>query len=268
MRLSFAHIATYLQCPKRYAYRYREGLTEPLSWQASFGTSIHNALCRFTREVQGDQLWTSLEEGRGATKQVSLFEDGPRPLPPGERLHALLDASWVSVGYPDAQAMYSAKAEALSLLDRWYIHHGEELRSTVATELSFRRPVGDGEVHGRIDRIDRREGHLVVVDYKSGRRRSQEDVESDMQLGLYALVLHDTLGLDTVHLGLYFLRDDVFVETRRDAAQCAQTRQIIQGVHAGVTAEEFAPTPSPRTCSSCPFRTLCPNSQCTSPSDE
>lgn len=268
MRLSFAHIVTYLECPKRYAYRYRDGLTEPLSWQASFGTSLHNTLYRFTKEVQGDRLWSSLSDAQGVPRQTSLFGDaGPSP-PPVERLLELLDSSWVNVGYPEAQAMYAAKAEALTLLRRWYGDHAAELQQTVAVELPFRLSLGEVEIQGRMDRIDRRDGELMVVDYKSGSLRTQEEVDGDRQLGMYALVLHEMLGLDSVRLGLYFLRDDLMLETRRDTQACAQTRETIHHVARRVSAERFDATPSLTACSRCPFRSLCPDSLCNSPSPE
>lgn len=258
MRLSFSHISTYLTCPKRYWYRFVEKIPEPLGWRVSLGTSVHNALYRFAQETQGDRLWKRLEDGRSPKQQPSLFGESEPVVPPLERLLTLFDENWVHVGYTDSTAMYTAKQEAMDLLRQWYAKRSHELLSTVAVELPFKEQVGDIAVGGRFDRIDRREGELFVIDYKSGAVRSQEEVDTDMQLGLYALVLHDYLGLDTVRLGLYFLRDDLLLETVRDAEQSRATKDTLRTVGAGIAGEHFSATPSPDRCSYCSFRTLCP----------
>ncbi|PIV89943.1 hypothetical protein COW46_05435 [Candidatus Gracilibacteria bacterium CG17_big_fil_post_rev_8_21_14_2_50_48_13] len=268
MRLSYSHLYTYAACPKRYWYTYREKLPTPLWWQASFGTSLHNALYRFTQEVQGTRLWKSLENGLQQPSQMSLFFEATPTLPPIERLLELFDSAWVSVGYADHAAMYAAKEEGMHLLRNWYMHHAKELLETVAVEIPFHEQVGSCSIGGRIDRIDRRNNELIVIDYKSGKLRSAEETALDLQLSLYALVLHDYLGLDSIALALYFLREDALIETRRSKEQCEETRAYIHQVGKQITKEEFSPTPSPDTCTQCPFRTLCPDSVCSSPSTE
>lgn len=257
MRLSFSQIATYQICPKRYAYRFVEQLPEPLTHRASFGTSLHNALYRFAQLVQGERLWKSLG---GEQAQPSLFGEAAPSLPSRETLLELLDAAWVNAGYVDPATMYTAKQEALQVLERWYERRAAEMFDVVAAELAFKQEIDGLQLSGRFDRIDKKDGVLFVTDYKSGAVRSQESVDADLQLGLYALVLQEQLGLDRVELGLYFLRDDVLVATKRDRQDSLESFAAIKTVGDSITAGDFHATPSAETCSYCPYRRLCPSS--------
>lgn len=261
MNLSFSQLSTYLTCPQRYAYRYVQRLPEALSWQSGFGTSIHNALYRFTQETHGAQLWKKLEDGKGPGPQQTLFAlEVPAPvLPPEARLMELLDEAWVSARYASTEEMYAAKHEAITLLRSWYATQAPLLLTTVAAEMGFRLDLGNAVLTGRFDRIDKREGLLVVVDYKSGMPRSQADVDGDLQLSLYALVLQEQLSLDKVCLELYFLRENTSRATWRNMQQTQETRQLVTTTASRIIAEDFAATPSERTCGYCPFRNICPS---------
>lgn len=268
MRLSFSHITTYLTCPKQYFYRYVEKVPEPLSWRASFGTSLHNALYRFTQETHGANLWTSLESAK-TDQQLGIFAP-PRPQPPSlERLKELLDLHWVDAAYPDRPSMYAAKHEALSLLEAWHATHASEIVSTVAVELPFLFPLStDLFLRGRIDRIDQHGDTLTVVDYKSGYVRTQESVDQDLQLAFYALILQEHFTLDKVTVGLYFLRDQTFVHTTKTREQGQELQENVLKVGKQLQEAVYDSTPSIASCTTCPFKNFCPQSLCASPSEE
>lgn len=256
MQLSFSHVYTYKVCPKRYHYRFVEGVPEGLSQSASLGTSMHNALYRFVQAMWGDRLWKTLEEPLKA--QVTLFEEPTPQVPPLPKLLEMLDEAWIKAGYADAAAMYAAKEKAIALLRHWYAHHSEELRHTVAVELPFKYPLDGFVLSGRFDRIDKQGDDYFVVDYKSGMLRSQESVDGDLQLGLYALVLQEKLSLDRVRLALYFLKDDVQRETVRDRQSSVATKATIFAAGESIKRGEWSATPSEAACTYCPYKRICP----------
>ncbi len=83
-----------------------------------------------------------------------------------------------------------------SALRRFFDRELASLAQAVAFEQEFmiELPMGDDEeplrVKGFIDRIDRHpDGSIEVIDYKTGKTKSQTDCEADDQLSTYALAL-------------------------------------------------------------------------------
>ena len=65
----------------------------------------------------------------------------------------------------------------------------------IETERRFELQVGSAKLAGRVDRIDRTGPDTVaIVDYKTGKPKSQEDADESLQLSLYALAARETLG--------------------------------------------------------------------------
>ena len=114
---------------------------------------------------------------------------------------------------------------------------------------------------GRVDRIDQRDGRLAVVDYKTGRPPSRDDVLQGeaVQLSSYALLLDDPVEqLDYVELG----RDGVTPVTCAGGDELPPLLQQIEQRLARLDAElqNAAPLPAwgdDKVCGYCEFSALC-----------
>jgi RecB family exonuclease len=114
-------------------------------------------------------------------------------------------------------------------------------------------------VGGFIDRVDRLpSGGVELIDYKTGGAWAPEEVESSLQLSMYALGCRDALELGRpervtlsfVEQGLRFSAertDDALDEVREGLAMRARE----------IRGSDFMPTPSPRACGWCDFAAIC-----------
>jgi CRISPR/Cas system-associated exonuclease Cas4 (RecB family) len=148
-------------------------------------------------------------------------------LPPVEKLLVYFDGTWgklaenVEMRYPEN----GPPREGYSGLGREMLRAFREAAGRyeppLAVELPFEMELEiqvGGEprtvfLRGVIDRLDETVGAdgepaLVVVDYKSGRKKLNiADVQGEIQLVIYALAVQETLGLPVAQVELFSLRD-------------------------------------------------------------
>jgi DNA helicase-2/ATP-dependent DNA helicase PcrA len=114
-------------------------------------------------------------------------------------------------------------------------------------------------VRGRVDRVDRLpDGSYELIDYKTGERKSEEDLASDLQLALYRLAARQAWEVEAPTGSYYYVLDGdkVAAPTRPDDAERVE-RTVLQ-VGEGVLGQDFEPRPSPKVCSWCDYRLICP----------
>lgn len=138
--LSFSRLNTYLQCPRRYYYRYILNVKPPVMPQtasaADFGNSLHRALFEYYSKFERFDL--------------AKFETVLRELntPPLEREITMIKME-------KFKAVEDARYEA-----GWRVQGLEKELDSVFAGV---------RITGKIDRIDGRGGELAVIDYKSGK---------------------------------------------------------------------------------------------------
>ena len=113
-------------------------------------------------------------------------------------------------------------------------------------------------IGGSIDRIDRTEsGGIEVIDYKTGSPASQKDVDSNLQLTIYALVVRDTLRLGTPEkVTLYFTESSDRRSTVRTDEQLDLARQELLDRVRPIRAGEFTANPGVA-CKWCDYTAIC-----------
>ncbi len=235
LSLSASDLDLYLTCPLKYKFARVFGIPQEPTINQRFGILVHNVLERFHAEqAEGE------EEGL-------------------ERLMDLYEAGWRKGGFgtSDDELQYRERGrEAMRLYwERESVAEGEP----VWLEKQFDFQVGAHHVRGRVDRVDRLPGgDYELIDYKTGERKSEADLESDLQLALYRLAAREAWDIEAGTGSYYYVLDaeKVAAPIRPDDAERVE-RTVLQ-VGEGVLGQDFEPTPSPTVCSWCDYRLICP----------
>lgn len=236
LRLSFSKINTFTTCPLQYKFRYLYQLSEPLSHAASFGTSVHNTLNSFYRELLAKKAPPSLE-----------------------RLHELYNQNWIPLGYENRDHLTTRKAAGWEMLQRFYATNSSPWVFPAFLEKPFTLKTPSGlTLSGRIDRVDRLEdGTFEVIDYKTGRLPDEKSTEDNLQLSLYALACRDVFKIPATRFSLYYLDGDQKLTGARTPEQLAHTEQELEEIARTIAHSPLTATPSPRVCALCSYRLLC-----------
>ena len=124
-------------------------------------------------------------------------------------------------------------------------------------ERFFRADIGGTLVKGRMDRLERIDGDRVsIVDYKTGKPKTQEYADESLQLSIYALAAKN-MGFVADSLVIVNLADCSAIESRRSPEELADEETRVSAAAANIAARNFDPTPG-RHCRFCSYRSLCP----------
>ena len=234
LSLSASDLGLYLTCPLKYKFARVFGIPQEPTINQRFGILVHNVLERFHKE-----------DGEGEDEQ--------------ERLIGLYEAGWRRSGFggSDDEVQYRERGrEAMRLYwEREQVAEGEP----IWLERKFDFRIGEHHVRGRVDRVDRLpDGSHELIDYKTGERKSEEELQSDLQLALYRLAAREAWELEAASGSYYYVLDaeKVAVATQPDDAERVE-RTVLQ-VGEGVLSQDFEPRPSPTVCGWCDYKLICP----------
>jgi RecB family exonuclease len=246
-------LAAFDQCPRRYRMSYvdRPQPQKGPPWaHNTVGAAVHAALKR----------WWDLPLRRRI------------PAAAGTEL----ESGWNEDGFRDPQqsAYFRTKARG------WVEGYAASLDPTdepLGVERNIAATTQRLALSGRADRIDERDGELVIVDYKTGRRTlSEHDARSSQAMAFYVLGARRTLRrpcnrvelhhlpTGTVH-GFTHTEESLARQVTRAEATADDITLATDTFAAGADADDvFGPRPG-MYCSWCDFRRHCPEGQLAAP---
>jgi CRISPR/Cas system-associated exonuclease Cas4 (RecB family) len=245
LALSASDIQTYRSCPLRYKFARVLRIPTEQTVGQRFGIVVHQVLERYHSE--------------GGETLAQLLE--------------LLDAGWRRTGFGESQRDRELREKAATALSRYHARlHGQESQP-VWFERAFDFRLGPHHLRGRVDRVDRLadgsrehggeevgggEVRYELIDYKTSRPKTAEQLEDDVQLSLYALAAREDWQLESSSQAYYYVLDDLKVPVPRSAQDAESVKEIVLEVGEGILGQAFEPTPSHSACSICDYRIVCP----------
>jgi DNA helicase II / ATP-dependent DNA helicase PcrA len=233
--LSASSIETYEECPLRFKLEKEWNLPRDVSASLHYGSAMHDVLrtfydaVRYQREIGDEEL-------------LELFRAGLASKGIADRYQYEL---YLRQGREQLSQFFAAAREATP-------------PEVLQTEHTFQLQVGATKLAGRVDRIDRTGPDTVaIVDYKTGKPKSQEDADKSLQLSLYAIAARETLGKTADRLILHNLENNVAICSTRSDGELETAKGRVQKAADAIAEGKFAAKPGYH-CAFCPYRNLCP----------
>lgn len=246
--LSYSAIDTFKLCPMHYKLRNILKIPTPMTAAQSMGNSIHLALRQFCQQQHDSSL-------NGNRKQEREF------------LWQLLDQTWISQGYESKKHEQDTKEKARMFLEN-YLNDGLHREgNAILLEKSFNfwipsENVGPLKILGKIDRVDDHgDGKIEIIDYKTGANvPSQKDVDTDLQMTIYALAACErgilNKSIDKVSFSFYYFETSTKMTTTRTRDQLEQAKKNLLLIRGEIEASDFSCSRN-LFCENCEYKMLC-----------
>jgi len=256
-KFSHSQFYVYTRCHLQYAFEklYKIPSIERKGY-FTFGSTMHSAFEDFVKEARA---------AKAAGEEPPTFE----------QLQKAFDEHFDPTAFGDTTEVGNYRRRSDDALKSFYERELKSKSDAVGLERYFvlELDAPDGSepirVNGVIDRIDRHpDGSIEVIDYKTGRSKSQSAVDRDDQLSTYALAMTSGAVTDdatgeplpaAAKLTLYFTESDMAVSTTRSPEQLEQHAADLTKLAMSMRAGDFAAMPDYRKCDWCDFNRVCPS---------
>jgi hypothetical protein len=220
--------------------------------------------------------WAHTSVGVSAHNALHRWWDEPEPRRTPERVAALVRECWVPDGFRDEAQSAAACAVVAEMCAR-YVAGLDPSAEPRAVERQVATRTEVLALHGRVDRLDERDGELVVVDYKTGRRPPEEhDARASIALALYAFAAERMLRQRCRRVELHHLptgtvigaehTDESLARQIRRAESIAADAVAATGLlGAGQPPDAAFPARPGALCSWCDLRRHCPEGRSAGP---
>jgi DNA helicase-2/ATP-dependent DNA helicase PcrA len=235
LSLSASDLDLYLTCPLKYKFARVFAIPQEPTINQRFGILIHNVLERFHKEDE--------EAGEAGLR----------------RLMGLFEAGWRRSGFGSSDDELQFRDRAREAMRLYWERECDSEGEPVWLERKFDIRIGEHHVRGRVDRVDRLPGGgYELIDYKTGERKSEADLASDLQLSLYRLAAREAWDLEASTGSYYYVLDAEKVAAPVSPDDAERVERTVLQVGEGVLGQDFEPRPSPEVCSWCDYRLICP----------
>jgi DNA helicase-2/ATP-dependent DNA helicase PcrA len=239
LRLSASSIEDYEECPLK--FKFGHYLKIPTGPQAAltFGNVMHRSVRRY-------------------------FELRARGEASFEAVKRFFESAWKKSGFEDEYQEQAYKQAGLEQLRAFVEKQGSSETLPLSMESSFSLDLGEVLLEGRIDqinplvpRVPEDDRAVELIDYKTGKPRSQKDADKSLQLSVYALAAQEEMKLRPRRLTFYCLTNNQPVHTVRSAQDLKAVKTEILTVADRIRQNHFPATPG-FVCKFCDYQPICP----------
>jgi putative RecB family exonuclease len=242
--LSPSRVEQFTSCPLAFRFSSIEKLPEAPSIHTTRGSLVHRALelaySRPAPERTRDLFRSSLATARAEFRELPDFT--------GLGLTA------------DQTAAFDADCDRL--VETYLLMEDPRVIHPIGLELRLSAHVGTLELRGIIDRLELRDGGLVVTDYKTGRAPSINWEQRRLAgVHFYSFLCEQVFGQRPVAIRLLYLSSGETIEAipsdQSTRFITTRTTAVWKAVERACETGDFRPRPG-ALCESCSFRQWCP----------
>lgn len=242
LKLSPSKISTYLLCPFKYKCEINTQIRNAYKRDTPnlvFGNLIHACLNDFFKRID--------ESERNFETLRRLFKEK-------------FEANW-----DKHKSVFETKENMI----RYVEESKKQFKTFIDSELSRGAPYLieefpkytfnlELELGGKFDRVDREDKELILIDYKTGKIKEDNEKGINFQLNFYEYLLNKLYPEYTVKKKvLFFLKENQIIPYENHIDLETVEKEIVEIARIINADYKFDPTPN-RLCRFCDYQSLCP----------
>lgn len=233
--ISHFKLAMFLECPRRYKFQYIDGLAEQFKVAKphfTMGENVHITLREFFEKLKPEERTS-------------------------EKLESILRKVWKKnrLGFKDKEEERKYGLAAVEMLKNFY--QREDIKKKPIELEKMQKLSIDKKIvlQGKIDRIDKEDDELQIIDYKTGNEREDEDT---LQLIIYSIIASKKLGKKVGQASYIYLKSGNKKTIEPSEKDLENGILEIKGIVDMINKEEeFEPNIN-KFCSWCEYLSICP----------
>lgn len=235
--ISYSQLESYSRCPLQYKYQYVVRLPTSQSYTLSFGDTIHRTLQEFYRQFQENN-------------KIKL-----------NNLINIYNNYWIPIGYLSSAHEKRMKEEGISILRNYFKKFHSPHLSILDLEKKFIIKINPRiSLVGKIDRIDKVKQQIEIVDYKTGKKPTDNELKNSLQLSIYALAATDKnlyhFPLSKITFTYIFLNISEKIQLKKSQEDLFKAKNTIINTVKNIQEKNYIPNPG-KWCDFCSFKMVC-----------
>lgn len=237
---NYSELSDYIRCGYDYKLRYIYNFNPELVQELGYGKHVHNIINLLHKKAQKTGKIPSLKEVEDTVDKHFYLR------------------------YAAKEQIKTLKKSAVKSIQNYVKLWKEDFNLTVKTERAFEYDVENALISGSIDLIKREnvpEDVLEIIDFKTGKRRSETEEESHLQAQLYTLASKEALDLNVKKAYIHYLDAGTKpwrVEVLTTPRQLEYAKKTIIHAVNGITSRRFKrDAKGIKICNQCDFKILC-----------
>lgn len=251
-KFSFTQLKAFENCPHQYRFAHVLRIPTKGKPQFSFGQTMHLTLQRFFQLVNKKQ----------ASQQTDLFGDnkgGQSKEVSWEELKEIYQKIFIDDWYPDKITRDKYYQDGQKSLKVFFEQYQKEKPEAKFLEYPFNLRIGEkGEyiIRGKVDRIDKLNKEVKIVDYKTGSAKSKLSAEDKEQLLIYQIAAQEVMREKVKELSFYYFSNNQEMNFLGTEKELGKVKEKIIKIIEEIREGNFSPKPGPL-CRYCDFNEIC-----------
>lgn len=232
----------------------------------SFGKTMHNTLAEFLKFVEKERLM----------KQETLFGSDKKSQDSNSKiqinskfqiLNSIYEEKWIDDWYESKKQKDDYYKLGKKIIKEFYEREFQnppaggppnilKFNGEPALEMPFNLKLGEHTLYGVIDRIDRLNDGVAIIDYKTGQSKAKLDFEAKSQLLIYQIAAQEVLQLKPKQLSYYYLDEGKVISFLGSEQEISEQKEKMLSQIKKIKNSQFEPVPGWQ-CQNCDFKDIC-----------